>query len=202
MESLPGWAQPLAQIPTNVGEIAKLIKAIATRAREKPGSIEEVLSTILTEDNPNARRMAVYGLGAIDDLPKLIDALSSSKFPDVRDVTVIALRHWIGRGEGQDMKLYDALVKKGYSEKHAALVMQLLHSFGDKAKSHPATYETLIELLNHETPAVRQLANWHLTRLVPTANISFNPLGTPEERQAAAAKWKELIPPGKLPPKP
>ncbi len=202
LDALPAWAKPIGQIPQNVGDIANLIKAIGTRAREKPGSIEEVLATILTEDSPSARRMAVYGLGAIDDLPQLIDALSSSKFPDVRDVTVIALRHWIGRGEGQDMKLYDALVKKGYSENHAARVMQLLHSFGEKAKASPATYETLIDLLNHENPAVRQLANWHLTRLVPTATITYDPLGTPEERQAAVAKWKELIPAGKLPPKP
>jgi HEAT repeat protein len=203
LKSLPDWTKPIEQVPTkNLVEIANLLKAIATRARENPGSIEEVLASFITEDNPSVRRMAVYGLGAIDDLPRLIDALSSSKFPDVRDVTVIALRHWIGRGEGQDMKLYDALVKKGYSENHAARVMQLLHSFGDKAKASPATYETLIDLLNHENPAVRQLAHWHLTRLVPTATISYDPLGTPEERQAAVAKWKELIPAGQLPPRP
>jgi hypothetical protein len=202
LQSLPGWATAIGQVPPNPADISNLIKAIANRARDRPSSIEEALASMLNEESVSGRRMAVYGLGALDDLPRLIEALSSSKHADVRDVSVIALRHWIGRGEGQDMKLYGALVKKGYSEKHAALVMQLLHSFGDVAKASPATYDTLIELLNHENPAVRQLSQWHLTRLVPTATISFDPLATPEERQAAAAKWKVLIPAGKLPPKP
>jgi hypothetical protein len=181
--------------------LASLSRIVAGRSRTKPTSIEEALAGILTEDNVSLRRIAVYGLGALDDLPRLIDALSSSKFPDVRDVSVIALRHWIGRGEGQDMKLYEALVKKGYSEKYATRVMQLLHSFGDQAKANPATYETLIEFLLSENAAVRQLANWHLTRLVPTAKISYDPLASPEDRQSAVAKWKELIPAGKLPPR-
>ena len=47
----------------------------------------------------------------------------------------------------------------------------------------------------------RVLAYWHLVRLVPQgAAINFNPLGKPEERKEAAAKWANLIPKGKLPP--
>jgi hypothetical protein len=192
----------LGQVPANTAvDLASLSRIVAGRSRTKPTSIEEALAGILTEDNVSLRRIAVYGLGALDDLPRLIDALSSSKFPDVRDVSVIALRHWIGRGEGQDMKLYEALVKKGYSEKYATRVMQLLHSFGDPAKANPATYETLIEFLLSENAAVRQLASWHLTRLVPTAKITYDPLASAEDRQAAVAKWKELIPAGKLPPR-
>jgi hypothetical protein len=163
--------------------------------------VEEGLATLLTSESEPARHIAVYGLGALDDLPQLIDALTTSKLPDVRDVTVIALRHWIGRGVGQDMKLYEALIKKGYSEKNATRVMQLLHSFGNVAKASPATYETLIEFLTHENAAVRQLASWHLVRLAPTAKITYDPLSSPEELKAAQAKWKEFIPAGKLPPK-
>jgi hypothetical protein len=201
LEKLPTWAGTVIQIPANAPEIAKFLRAIVSRARAN-SSIEDALASTLTDESATARRMAVYGLGAVDDLPRLIDAMSSSKFPDVRDVSVIALRHWIGRGEGQDMKLYDALVKKGFSEKHAAAVMQLLHSFSDQQKASPATYQTLIELLMHENPAVRQLANWHLTRLVPAATIEYDPLAAPEERQKVHDKWKELVPTGSLPPKP
>ena len=205
LETLPNWAKIQISLPADAAaDLATLIKVISGRAKAKPSSIEEALGEILNEDSPGARRIAVYGLGATDDLPRLFDALSSNKFPDVRDVSVIALRHWIGRGEGQDIKLYDALIKKGLSEKHATVVLQLLHSFSDKEKGSPATYETLIELLGHESPAVRHLANWHLTRLVTAKaakDINYDPLASPEEREKAAAEWKKLIPAGKLPPK-
>jgi hypothetical protein len=200
LESLPAWTR--IQIPVgSAAEIAKLIRTIISRARDNSASMEEALASTLNDESPSARRMAVYGLGAIDDLPRLIDVLSSNKHQDTRDVSVIALRHWIGRGEGQDQKLYDALLKKGFSEKNANAVMQLLHSFSDEQKARPATYETLIELLHHENPAVRQLAGWHLARLVPSANIEFNALGSEAERQTAIDAWKKLIPAGKLPPK-
>ena len=204
LKELPKWVTPAGRLPAFTGDILSLVnavKAVAGRSKEKPTSVEDALATLLASDSEAARRIAIYGLGALDDLPRLIDTLSTNKAPEVRDVTVIALRHWIGRGPGQDQKLYEALVKKGYSEKNATRVMQLLHSFGNVAKASPATYETLIEFLTHENAAVRQLAHWHLVRLAPTAKIAYDPLGSSEELKAAQAKWKELIPAGKLPPK-
>ncbi|CAN5122684.1 hypothetical protein BH10PLA2_BH10PLA2_21370 [soil metagenome] len=203
LEELPGWTKLNAPPPAVAADLANLIKIIVIKARnQSSGSIEEALASLLTEDSETGRRIAVYGLGALDDLPTVIDALASSKFPDVRDIAVIALRHWIGRSEGQDIKLYDALIKKGYSERNAHRFVQLLHSFSDRQKGSPATYETLIELLQADNAAVRQLANWHLTRLVSKgADIKFDPLGTDAERQSGIQKWKDLIPAGKLPPK-
>ena len=188
LTELPKWASPKpwkGQFPAFTGDLASLARVIASRSRERPTSVEEALSTLLASESEPARHIAVYGLGALDDLPRLIDALSMNKSADVRDVSVIALRHWIGRGEGQDMKLYDALIKKGFSEKNATRVMQLMHSFGNVAKASRATYETLIEFLTHENAAVRQLAHWHLIRLAPTAKIAYDPLGSPDELKAA-----------------
>ncbi len=202
LDSLPTWAEKIVSIPPNAGELLNLIRLLVTKAREKPDSIEEGLTGLLTEDNAAGRRVAVYALGALDDLPPLIDAVSSSKFSDVRSTAVIALRHWIGRAAGQDLKLYDALLKKGYTDRNAHRFVQLLHSFSNQQKATPATYETLIELLGAENPAIRELANWHLVRLAPKGqDINFNPLGTAQEREEAVKKWKELIPAGKLPAK-
>ena len=202
LESLPAWSKLVVNIPNNPGDLVALLSAFRTRLRDRNLTVEETISGLLNEDNATAHRIAVYALGGLDDLPHLIDALSSSKYPEVRDLSVIALRHWIGRSEGQDQKLYEALLKKGYSEKQATMVMNLLHSFSDRQKASPATYERLIELLLDENPAVRQLANWHLNRLVTKGkDIKFDPLASPEERQKASEKWKELIPAGKLPPR-
>jgi hypothetical protein len=207
LEELPAWAKGVvvSETPANLlKDAAALVKVVLTRAKEGPGSLEGALVATLGEDNQSMRRISVYGLGALDDLPHLLGALANAKYPDVRDVSVIALRHWIGRKSGQDAKLYEALMKNGYSDKHAAIVMQLLHSFGDQEKASPATYETLIDLLTHEKPAIRELAGWHLVRLVPAAaakNLSYDSLAPAAELEKTQAKWRELVPAGKLPPK-
>ena len=202
LESLPAWARGTLSIPPNATELLNVAKAIFTKAKDQPGSIEEIFKGLLSDESVPGHRLGVFGLGALDDLPALIDAISTSKIPDVRDTIVIALRHWIGRADGQDQKLYEALLKKNYSPRDAHRFVQLLHSFDDRQKARPATYETLIELLGAKNPAIRQLAEWHLVRLASKgADIKFNPLGSDEEREKAIEEWKNLIPAGKLPPK-
>jgi len=90
--------------------------------------------------------------------------------------------------------------KRGYSPKHADIVLQLLHSFDDTDLSRPELYEALIAYLKHDKVAVRGLAWWHLTRLVPAGKkIAYNPSAKPEELNAAYEEWKKLVPSGKLP---
>src|SRR5262249_48114505 len=88
-------------------------------------------------------------------------------------------------------------------EVDAETTVQLLHSFGDDDLDRPETYEMLIDYLDHEKLAVRGLAHWHLIRLVPEGKkFGYNPLDPKKKRDAAVAKWRKLIPHGKMPPKP
>jgi hypothetical protein len=204
LEEVPGWAKPgVANLPRakDLTAVVGLIrKSIEDR---KVGTIETVLVETLDADNLNTRRMGVYGLGALDDIGHLVDALNGSKHEDVREVAILALRHWIGRDKGQDAKLYNTLVKdKMFTANQAEIVMQLLHSFGDSDLAKPATYETLIDYLIHEKLAIRELAKFHLYRLVPAGkDIAYDPAGSAEDRTKAHDKWHTLIPNGKLPPK-
>jgi hypothetical protein len=62
------------------------------------------------------------------------------------------------------------------------------------------TYETLIDYLLHDKLAIRQLAKWHLERLVPAGrDIAYDPAGSGEARHPAYDQWKKLVPNGKLP---
>ena len=62
------------------------------------------------------------------------------------------------------------------------------------------TYEALIAYVKHPRPAVRELAHWHLTRLVPEGNrIKYDPAGPTEEQERAFKEWKKRVPDGKLP---
>ena len=126
--------------------------------------------------------------------------LRGAKDLDTWNEGVIILRHWMGRGPGQDLKLYEAILAgKKIKPSHAVTIMNLLHSFSNADLDLPETYETLIAYLDNEDLAIRGLAYWHLYRLVPAGRkIGYNPLATKEERQQAINQWQKLIPEGQI----
>jgi hypothetical protein len=142
-------------------------------------------------------------MGALDDLPRLSDALSHARAPDVWENGVQALRHWIGRCPGQDQILYKRLTTvKKIPPAQAETILALLHSFDEDDLSHKETFEVLIRYLGHENLGIRGLAYWHLSRLYPEGKeLGYDPLGPKEERETAQKKWRKLLADDMLPPK-
>src|SRR5262249_22091376 len=102
---------------------------------------------------------------------------------------------------GQTAKLDAALRKAGYSEVHAHTILELLYGFTPEQRREPGTYMVLIDYLKHSQAAVRELAYWHLVRLAPAGkSIEYDPTASAAERQRGYEAWRDLIPPGKLPP--
>ena len=67
------------------------------------------------------------------------------------------------------------------------MILQLLFGFSPEDLTQPETYEVLIDYLAHEKPAIRNLAAWHLVRLVPQGkSIAFKPNGTMADAEATA----------------
>lgn len=201
LDKLPDWATGEAD-----SDRAKKVKANVAKFREavRKQPVGEVLDQMLQSDDESVRRGAVNLMGALDQLPQLGEAMRNAKHLDVWDNGVLALRHWIGRGPGQDLKLYQGLIdSKRYTPAQAATVLNLLHSFGEDDLAHPETYEALLKYMENDNLAIRGLAYWHLSRLVPAGKkFGFNPMAPKEEREKALKEWHNLIPEGKMPPKP
>jgi hypothetical protein len=207
LEKLPSWlGKGLLETP-EARMALDALKGIAKRyqAGEAPETVVGEMMKEADKEGDKARagvmrRGAVYGMAALDLLGGLIDALASPH-ADARETAVTALRGWIGRGPGQDLKLYDFLQKdEHYTPNQAATLLQLLHSYGSSDLDNPETYETLIAYLRHKNPAIRELAIWHLDRLVPAGKkIPYDPTAPAEERDKAHQEWKKLVPSGQLP---
>jgi hypothetical protein len=207
LEKRPAWADANAARTTESRRARQVFDGLRERLRDKP--LPVALTSLLDsadqeQDKAQAevtRQVAVLSWSAADDLGRVLEALADPKHPVVRETAVEALRHWIGRGPGQDLELDNFLVKQAkYPPTQAEVVLQLLHSPFDA--SQPETYQTLIEYLRSDSAAVRDLALWHLERLAPAGRpIAFDPTGSAEERDKGYRKWKELIPDGQLPPK-
>lgn len=202
LAKLPDWAEP----PDMTNPEAQKAKARreAFRHAVMTKSLDTAIDELLHSEDPNARRGAVYLIAATDDLPRLARASMDAKHPDVWDHSVFALRHWLGRRPGQDLKFYNFLVNdRKVMPAHAETIVQLTRSFGDRDIACPDCYEMLIDYLMHDNMAIRGLAHWHLYRLVPEGRaIKFSALDSKEERAQAHKEWKKLIPDGKLPPHP
>ena len=205
---VPAWARPEAAEKPQARTVQAILDTVSKGLMKE--SPDAVLTGLLKgadadpDDNRASlkRELVVYSFGAVDDLPRLLDALGDPKHPDARETAVEALRAWIGRGPGSDMKLYTFLVEqRRFSAGQAEIVMQLLHNPFDP--DEPETYETLINYLRAKQPAIGELARRHLYRLAPAGkDIPYNPAGTAEERDQAFKAWKKLVPDGQLPPKP
>ncbi len=202
-QDLPEWAAAEGKGPPG---LAAHLKALTDFSRDD--TVGERLATYLegTKDLLNhtavdaRRRLAAYAMGATDDVQALTDALGDPKSAPMRAAAVEALRHWIGRTPGQELRLYRFLVERQeYSEPQAETVLQLLHSPFDAER--PETYEALIAYLRHGRLPVRELARWHLYRLAPAGRKIAYDAGAPEaERLKGYEAWKKLVPSGKLPP--
>jgi hypothetical protein len=202
LDKLPAWAETKG----GDSELAKKKKARLQRFHKMvlEKGIRATLEAMIQSDVEYDRELAVVALGAFDLLQPLAKALNDSKHPDIWEHAVEIMRHWIGRSPGQDQLLYQGLLKSGrYTPVDAETLCQLLHSFGENDLAQPATYQMLIDFLDHDKLGIRGLAYWHLVRLAPDGKeFGYNPSDPPAKREAAIKKWQKLIPKGKLPPKP
>jgi hypothetical protein len=202
LDRLPGWADKNAPLSARAKELHRLLDPLRARLLEVSG--DQVLAEALASKNIEVRKLAVYSLAALGELNRLGDVLADRQQPpEVREAAIQALRHYLGSDPAHDVKFYHLLVdEKKMSPAHAEIIADLLHTPGEADIGRPELYETLIEYLKHERLGIRELAKWHLNRLVPAGRtIKYDPAGPPEERERAYQQWKKLIPDGKLPPK-
>ena len=146
------------------------------------------------------RRLAVYALGAVDDLQGLTDALAESPSAVTRQA---AVRGAASAGsDGKRSRIANCTtswyIARSMPRRMAETMLQLLHSPFDRDR--PGDLCDTPSYLRHNRLAVRD-RDWHLYRLAPAGRkIPYN-AGTAEaERIKGYEAWKKLIPSGKLPP--
>lgn len=196
LDKVPDWAAGTAPGVKVFAEVAKRYEA-ARAGRAPLEALLELISASAKDDDATravtSRQFAVVSLAAIDELARVGGAVELARWPEVRDVAIVALRHHIGEFPGRDVALFNLLVGSlNYPEAAADAVLQLLHSPFDP--DQPETYAALLAYLRHPRPAVRELARWHLERYLPDGKkIAFDATADEAARDKAIAAWKKLI---------
>lgn len=200
-ETLPDSVKPMSP------EERKKFETLAGFAQgwsKAPGGIVKGIEAGLASKEPMERKAAVVALGALDQLPRLVQVLSDTHQADARDMAILALRHWLGRAPGHCIAMHAHLTtKEGYTPTQAKNLIYLLKGIEEDRRQQPETFDLLIGALNHAKLPARELARWHLVRLAPAGrDIPYDAAAAEPMRLQAIAAWRRLIPEGELPPPP
>ena len=191
VDRLPAWAAN----PPPATDAAETLR------RRRAENLSTAPEALIASDDPAARRVGLVAVAAVDDLPALCRELAAPRTADAFDFAPTVARYWLGRPGGQDQRLYRHLTTAGgYTEGQARVLLQLLFGFAPADLARPETYEVLIDYLGSDKPAVRHLAAWHLSRLVPKGKaVPFRPNATAADWADVQAQWKKRIPSGEVP---
>jgi hypothetical protein len=187
------WTNKMPPITTEAKEMQAALDGLSRRLVAKD-RIDVAVAEALHDPDQGGRILAVRCLGALNDFSRIVDTLANDPHLNVRLTAIDELHHLLGLGARFDEQLLQVLKKKNYSEGQAQTIRQLLHGFSPQQWANRETQATVAEYLNHEKPAIRQLAHHYLMVLVPEGRkIPYNPTDDAARRENGSREWEKLI---------
>jgi hypothetical protein len=198
LESLPAWADLSRPRTPQARARAEAWDHFRQLFAREP---EQALLQFAQAKELLLRLIALQVAQALDDREHLERTLTAPSTQEEWDLCVTLLRHWIARQPDHDQLLYDFLMtQKQYTAAEGRIFLQLLLGFSEEDLNQAETYQVLLDYLTHERATLRNLAAWHLLRLLPEARrFPYKPDGTREDAQRTRERWKQLLPPSALP---
>jgi hypothetical protein len=208
----PVWSKQPPDTP-EAGAVTTALNEVSIKCGvRKPAA---ALTETVDSEVPAHRFVAILGLGAIDDVPRLLDVLADGDpaHKNERGLAIFALRRYVDRSLADGEALYEGKTQTGilkdkrYLSREADLVTQLLHDFPEAEGRNPETFLFLLNLMDkQDRVAIRELAYWQLLRVAqpppgvqPVQLPPFNAAWGEDQRRAAVAALKKLVEDGKLP---
>ena len=191
--AIPAWVTETAPTPLDQRVGAQFAKAILQSTFPSTALNEAVF-----EDQKDLQRLAIQGVGAIEDYRFLAQILGTPNNPSARRAAIAVLRSELGQSSESARKVRDALQTSKDAE-WARRVEKLLVGFTPKESRSDDTYAALVKELESPDVGVRELALENLRALTGRDRLDYSP-DKPEGEGLAA--WKELLKDKKLRPQP
>ena len=212
VERVPSFFDKLLHIdPSNRSaeamELALKPLSLRMLANKAPTiALKEVLQTEPAVQ-PAQHALAIYCLGALDEIRELIRILGSTDTVQRldRDTAIFALRRWLRLDVHNGPRLYDDKNKSGllvssgqeYRSNQAETVFKLLHDFSADDFTKRETYDALANYLLSDKVAIAELAHWHLVRLPYSAKVpelqTFDATASREDRDRTAQAVRKAV---------
>lgn len=198
LERLPPWADLQRPLTLPARALAETFDRFRQLYARDP---DQALARFATAKDLLPRLVALHVAHALDVLEHLEHTLHAPATKDEWNLTVTLLRHWIARQPNHDQLLYDFLLtQRQYTPAEGGIFLQLLLGFSEDDLRQTETYQVLLDYLTHEKATLRNLAAWHLLRLLPEAQrFPYKPDGSRDDALRTRDQWKQLLPPLALP---
>jgi hypothetical protein len=147
------------------------------------------LSLPAVADNPRPAiaELAVKCLAITDSYEPLVKALSQPDHREARQAAIVGLSQWLPL-QPRNRQLLKSELAKQFLASDSEAIYRLLWGFDDTDAKNPATSRKLVQWLESEHVAIRELAFWHIQRLTGL-KYDYSPINPPGQRRVAVDRW-------------
>ncbi|NOX55021.1 MAG: hypothetical protein GXP27_11415 [Planctomycetes bacterium] len=146
------------------------------------------LPTVVKSPRPGLSELAVKCLALIEAYEPLVQALAEAEHEEARLAAIEGLRRWLPSDPNNGKRLQETLAEYFHPEE-AKIVYRLLWGFSEKDAANPYTSKQLVDWLEHDHIAIRQLAFYHIYRLTGQ-RFDYRPNAPLVQRQSAVNRWR------------
>ncbi len=181
----PDWLEP------DPKRYASKQKRLYNTTFEKEFDIDQALllslPAIINSPRPAISELAVKCLALTDSYQPLIKALLSADHREARLAAITGLRLWLPV-DPQNRQLVKAEIARHLLPTEAEAIYRLLWGFNHDDAKNAATSHMLVNWLESEQIAIRELAFWHVQKLTGLKH-EYSPINPPGQRRVAVERW-------------
>ncbi len=182
---LPDWLEP------DPKRYAAKQKRLYNTTFEKEFDLDQPLllslPAVINNPRPALSELAVKCLSLTDSYQPLVKALLNADHREARLAAITGLRLWLPV-EPQNRQLLKAEIARHWLPSDADAVYRLLWGFNLEDAKNPTTSHMLVNWLENEQIAIRELAFWHVQRLTGLKH-DYSPINPPGQRRVAVDRW-------------
>ena len=187
--AIPDWLSP-------DGVSLTAADKVRLRMFEKEFAVDQSVSmsipALVSDRRESISSLATYTLGLVDDVPMLVKALQS-EHEETRLAAIWSLRGWLPTNP-QNTALLETEVARHFPTEDVSDVVQLLWGYSMEDARDKSTSAHLLSWMDHKEIAIRELAFFHVSRLVGrTSAHGYRPNLANTPRNAALMGWRNHI---------
>ncbi|MDB5335187.1 MAG: hypothetical protein JWN70_806 [Planctomycetaceae bacterium] len=185
-KDLPNWDRRLSTIAQ------KNARLFADEFKADESSAHDALLGLVDSRVYALSRLAVSCLGLVGDYEMMLEVLDRNEHHESRVEAIKCLRVWVNLEPENRVKLKEAIAAKFYPQE-VDVVYRLIWGFQEQDARSKQTSELLIDWLEHDRLAVRELAWFYIKSLTNRKLEVFDARGTPVHINAAVQKIRKIL---------
>lgn len=183
---LPNWERRLSTLAQ------KNARAFADEFKAEDTSAHDALLGLVDSRIYAQSRLAVACLGLVGDYEMMLEVLDRNEHHESRVAAITALRSWVNQDPQNRVKLKEAIAAKFYPQE-VDVVYRLIWGYQEQDARSKQTSEQLVDWLEHDRLAVRELAWFYVKSLTNRKLEMFDARGTPMHISAAVQKIRKIL---------